>query len=122
MFQYFQGFLLASIAILAARSHTGGTTIHTLTVTDEFKRACQQFVVHLEQLLTEANPGRDRVVEDNGWLSKRLIFDWFEVRAQVACVAHQEQWRKVAEHVCQPGESAADADVLFHFAMTGMTE
>ncbi len=44
------------------------------------------------------------------------------VHAQVSGVAHQEQWRKLAQDCPQPGQSAADAHVLLGFTVAGWAE
>src|SRR5512138_2032991 len=78
--------------------------------------------MHLEEFLTEADSGGDGIVQNDGRSAKGLVLDGFDVRTEVAAVAHQEERGEIAKHIRQPRESAADADVLFHFVMTGVAK
>ena len=78
--------------------------------------------MNFKKFLTETDPRRDMVIKNDrrhvvGGLPDRVC-----VNSQVTRIAHQEERGEVAEHESQPGQSAADADVLFHFFVAGRAE
>ena len=75
--------------------------------------------MNFKKFLTETNPRRDMVIKND---RRHIICGFPErvcVNSQIARIAHQEERGEVAEHESQPGQSAADADVLLHFFVAG---
>ena len=62
LFQDFQRFLLAPVAVLTAGSYTGGTAVAAGTVADQLQGAGHELLVHLKELLAEPDPGRDGII------------------------------------------------------------
>ena len=82
--------LLASISILAAWSYAGWTAIRAGTFADEFKGAGDQIIVQFKEFLAEADPRRNKIIQNDSRPTKGLIFDRFDMRTQIASVAHQK--------------------------------
>ncbi len=78
--------------------------------------------MHFEQFLAEANTRRDGIVDHDRGLAEDLILGWFDVRADIAAVTHQEQGCEMPEHIGEPRQPAADAHVLLHLFVAGGTE
>src|SRR5512133_1336984 len=102
LFQDLQRLLFAPVAVFTARPHTGGTAVRAGTVADQLEGAGDQLIVHLKKSLTEPDPGRYGVVQDQGRLAKVFVLDRLHVHAQVARIAHQEQRCQVAENIRKP--------------------
>ena len=88
--QNLQGFLFAAITIFTTGSYTGGTAIRAETIADEFERPGDKLVVQFKEFLAEPDPRGDQIVQHNRRLAEVLIFNRFDVRAQVTRIAHQK--------------------------------
>jgi hypothetical protein len=107
--------------ILAGRTDARRAAVFALAFLHQLERSLNQFAVQFKQFLAEADPGRDIIVDDDGWLPedgcRRVSVD-----TQIARIAHQEERGKLSKHTPESGQTGADADILFGLVMTGWTQ
>ncbi len=70
--QDFKRLALAAQPVLSAGTHTRRAAVLALAFAHQLERASDQFIVHLEQPLAEADTGGHLVVQDDGWT--RILF------------------------------------------------